>query len=446
MSKFNQYEYVASALSYTGAMGREGIDYSQFNEWMSKIDNIHNHNVSSLFNAYTEVDIAELQHSMKGFHRTYSDSGGLQMISLNVGGISEKAKHDVYEVQAKFSDVAMIFDEIPVYTPSHIGKMNHRDPNIKKMMTEAGLKPKRVSELKNAEARVYDPEMLKPKAKETAANILDQIRHFEKMGSDTKVICILQGNTTEDYQRWLNYILKDIPREEWKRISGLAFGSPAYGAGQLEDIEKAFFIGQLEAPSYIKRHIHLLGVGSANRMLPIVSFRKTGIIPEDVLVSYDSSKHTGGLVRGQFQNEFKIMSVPRDTRENLDKLERSIDSLSRHILKFEVDRDFLHTIVFDTHSQIREKHGDNEATTQRIMQYRFLLLVNSIYNMIKTIDRMHTDDLYLDSVCENQALKTLLKVKNADDFNAWKRFSKGQIESSRTPVKDQIMSLEEFFV
>jgi hypothetical protein len=283
-------------------------------------------------------------------------------------------------------------------------------------------------------------------AKDTAKNILNQIRYFDKIDSKTKIIIVLQGNNTQWYQKWLNIILKNIPYERWERLGGIAFGSPAYGAGMLEDIEKLFFISQIEAPKHLTKHFHLLGVGAMNRMIPVALFRRNGVIPEDVLVSYDSSKHTGGLVRGQYQIGHKIVAVPRDSKKHLSKIENKIFTFAKEILGVELPHEDLHNVMFLTVPEFVARYPNKpyDEVTQNLINLRFTMLFNSIYEFIKNFDRLHTDEKYLHSITDNNIL-LLEKVKTPQEFAEWEHLVRGKISSKRTPCKGVNSNLEEFF-
>jgi hypothetical protein len=434
-----QYEYIASAVSFAGKIDNPKYTLSTASDWVSRLNGLHNHYVSALYNAYTEPGYGTRQYNeFRGFHQHYGDSGGLQMVSLNIGKITDDAKEKIYEQQGRYSDVAMIFDEIPVFVPDQI------DKNVLK---QNGISAKyNTRSLKNTDSRVFDPDIFVACAKETARNILNQINYFDKIESNTKIIIVLQGNNTEWYQKWLNIILKNIPFEKWNRLGGIAFGSPAYGAGMLEDIEKLFFISQIQAPKHLTKHFHLLGVGAMNRMIPVALFRRNGVIPEDVLISYDSSKHTGGLVRGQYQIGHKIVAVPRDSKKHLSKIENKIFTFAKEILGVELPHEDLHNVMFLTVPEFMSRYPNQPEleVTQNLINLRFTMLFNSIYEFIKTFDKLHTDEKYLHSITNNNIL-LLEKVKTAQEFAEWEHLVRGKISSKRTPCKGINNSLEEFF-
>jgi hypothetical protein len=427
------YEYTASALSHAGQFEKDEYDFPQVNEWIAKLNRTHSHYVSALFNAYTEKDMGEvLKSKFSSFHNLMADSGGLQMMTLGHGKISDAAKEKIYDIQARDSSIAMIFDEIPT--------VSYHD---QKKIKEAGLKVK--AELKNNNSRYFDPDLFKDCAKETARNILNQIKHFDKVGSETKIICVLQGNDTSWYQKWLDVVLKNIPRERWERLGGIAFGSPAYGSGVLEDVEKYFFISKIEAPKHLQQHFHLLGVGSIKRMYPLVPMRNSGIIPESTLISYDSTKHTGGLSRGDIQMEENCVRVYRDTKQNLEQAERKIQEFATNVIGHEIENmKFVHDVLLWTLSDVVKMHGDTSETRHKIIVTKFLFLMTSIYNFISTFERCHKDEKYFAEVCDFESVLALKSVKTWDDFNKWKNFAKYELTSSKVGVKPTV-TMEDFF-
>ena len=63
-------------------------------------------------------------------------------------------------------------------------------------------------------------------------------------------------------------------------------GSSALGNGELEDYIRAYACKTLEAPEHVKQHLHMLGVGSTKRMIPMLSLTDVNVI------SYDSVSHS----------------------------------------------------------------------------------------------------------------------------------------------------------
>lgn len=423
-----QYEYVASGINFAVNHNKgDNYDevYKKVNSWIGLLNNTNNHHVSGLFNAFTEADDGGIYTKhFPAFNSLMGDSGGLQMVSLGIGQISDEQKIKIYDIQGKYSDTAMIFDEIPVTTPGAV----FADA------ISAGTKRTK-TELKDTSSRVFDPSKFESSAIETARNIVNQINHFEKIESDTKVVCVLQGNSTEDYQRWLDIILKKVPASEHKKIGGIAFGSPAFGAGLMEDIEKYFFISQIQAPDHLMKHFHLLGVGALGRLFPVAVFRNSGIIPADVLISYDSTKHTGGLVRGDMQINEDCLRAERSTQKNLSKQISTLVDFSTNILKDPLtDIKWISDAIIQPKSQIIKMYGESGETNLKLTELKFMILFCSVYNFIKTFDKCHKSEAFLNRVCGNQSVLSLKNVETRKEFDQWKNFAKSSVKSNKVKV------------
>ena len=116
-----KFEYVVSGLT----MGIDDLYYNpvvaepyikHMNQKITDLDDrFDNQNLSLLYNAHQErkhgVTMTETMND--SWHRLFADSGGLQMARTSKG-ITPELKDKVYYHQAKYCDVAMIFDEIPI--------------------------------------------------------------------------------------------------------------------------------------------------------------------------------------------------------------------------------------------------------------------------------------------------------------------------------------------
>ena len=166
-----RYDYVASGLSFT-RVGRVGLKEETFdfiNNYVEKIQS-DQHKFSMLFNAYKEKSLGERLYSRykKSCKNIYSDSGGLQMITLGEN-ITQEKKRMVYDVQAKNSTIAFQFDEIPVVVEGE------------------------KSEKLDVQNRFFDESFLEEKARHSGRNLKEQIDYFREIGSETKPFLILQG-------------------------------------------------------------------------------------------------------------------------------------------------------------------------------------------------------------------------------------------------------------
>ena len=297
------FEYVASGLSHAALNKKylsDEVDNNLYGECITNINNMFkainqdHHRVSLLFNAYIEKHYGVLFNKLfykNTLNNIYSDSGGLQMITLGHTSTDE-LKNSVYDIQSNLSTVGMCFDEIPVTV----------NANEKTSTT-------------NMSARIYDVNVFAQKAKETGINLKNQIEYFKNNPNNMcKPMIILQGNCFDTYQQWTDIVLNEIGHSNWKYIDGIALGGAALGQGVYEDLQRNFYCTHVELPSEIKiKHYHLLGVGSLFRMLPMMALIRDKKI--DAHISYDSTTHTGGISRGNYF----ISDVPTNFPQYKDK-------------------------------------------------------------------------------------------------------------------------------
>jgi hypothetical protein len=224
-----------------------------------------------VFNAYTEKNLGKFiqENIAESVFDIHSDSGGLQIITRNLP-MNDEIKNKVYDTQSRLSDAAMCFDNIP--------------------LINVGTKENKIV--------VFDRENLKHKARETGKNITKQIEHFLREKTKARPLIIIHGNCLETANIWSETLFNEIPKSMHEVIKGVAIGSGGVGYGTLEEVKKLFWYTQL--PFDIKeKHLHLLGVGAINRMLPLLTFLSEGMI-KDTFVSYDNTTHTSMNIFGRY--------------------------------------------------------------------------------------------------------------------------------------------------
>ena len=138
-----KFEYVVSGLT----MGIDDLYYNpvvaapyikHMNQKITDLDaRFDNQNLSLLYNAHQErkhgVTMTETMND--SWHRLFADSGGLQMARTKKG-ITPELKDKVYYHQAKYCDVAMIFDEIPIEFDLSLVGGNFRAPGSCNLFSE----------------------------------------------------------------------------------------------------------------------------------------------------------------------------------------------------------------------------------------------------------------------------------------------------------------------
>ena len=236
--------------------------------------------IDLLFNAYTEEKFGEhiRENESFGFSKLYADSGGLQIVTQGKQ-VSDELKKSIYATQS-VADFAMCFDEIPTRSI--------------KPTTGGGGSRSQVSD------KMYFPTQSKECAIKTAHNINEQCRIISGLTDKSKVLYIIQGNTDQDMFEWFSHGVEVL--DNFDTIGGLALADTCIGNGVLESVD--MFIGYKRiydafGDSVAKKHIHLLGVGSVNRLMPTL-WVKDSMLHSDITVSFDSTSASMTYMMGKF--------------------------------------------------------------------------------------------------------------------------------------------------
>lgn len=249
---------------------------------------------SSLFNAYQEEKDGKLINENNRFNHTslYADSGGLQVITAGKV-INDEVKEKVYTTQAKYCDYAMTFDEMPL-----------------KIVPELAT-----GSVAGADGQVYIDELIPITAKNSAKHIQKQIDMFEELETDTKIMPILHGYDGDSFIQYGETILNEL-QHIGDHIQGIAIASLRGHADNKVGLMKVFdYVPKIVNddrinPKY-KQHVHLLGVGAHQRLLPALMMVKKGILPVKKL-SFDSTKIMKSYTYGKVFQSVEEYKNPKD--------------------------------------------------------------------------------------------------------------------------------------
>ena len=283
------FEYVVSGLT----MGIDDLYYNpivaapyikHMNQKITDIDNyFDNQNLSLLYNAHQErkhgVTMTETMND--SWHRLFADSGGLQMARTKKG-ITPELKDKVYYHQAKYCDVAMIFDEIPIeFDLSLIG-----GNSMKASLT----------------GRRFDRSDIKRAAHATLENVKRQIEVFKQEESKAKLMLISQGQSVDTYREYIEYICQGLDEEEINMfICGVAPSSLCNGNSFAHRCEMIYAMKEYQIPDIIKENVHLLGVGNHEALSPF--FLNSDYFSFIKNLSYDSSSHASSWFYSRYRNK-----------------------------------------------------------------------------------------------------------------------------------------------
>lgn len=422
-------EYVASGsthIHYEVATAKDTQCLDVMNRVLGHAQGKHDHMYSLLFNALTErKTIRMMDPGMTNSYRMYSDSGGLQLVTQGKV-VDDAIKNEIYDIQNKHSDVAMCFDEIPVkFTGATGGGMNDNS------------------------SRYFDADNFDHYARETGKNVFNQIKTFvESDGQRAKPLLIIHGNNLDYMRKWVDLALSEIPQDYHQYIYGLASAGPSLGTGPLEDVERFSVLGLLEIDDRLKENIHLLGIGSVRRLLPILMYKKSGFISPTAHISYDSTSHTAGITMGRYYINGRFMETPQPNLTNHTKVFADLRSQFEYVIddfKFD-EQDYLR-VMSTSFSKVNAKGVVYDINA--MMVYYVLYVFGSILNFTKHVESLCTDDKVLDELLSVRGLneyKYLGDIKSYADYQHWRSHVGRYMKSKPVLTKQSDFNLNSLFL
>lgn len=174
-----------------------------------------------------------------GVDSIYGDSGGLQIVTLGKK-ITPELKQQVYRTQSSV-DFGMCFDEIPLTS----------------MYSGVGS-----AERVNVANKLYMTSRQEECGKLTGQNIRQQIETFKQLGSKTKAMAILQGNTPEDMLKFYQDSRSQLESHHLDGLGGLAVADTCMGNETLESVDllTGWKMVHDSEPLAHRNHLHLLGI------------------------------------------------------------------------------------------------------------------------------------------------------------------------------------------
>ena len=389
-------EYVASGSSYFKLMYAESLEPQNldfFARTFGSLNNTHNHKDSLLYNAYTEKRPGEWmgEHYRPLVHSIHADSGGLQMITLG-RTITNELKEEVYDSQARNSDIAMCFDVIPVRTLD-AGRSDRLDLNNRR----------------------FDRTDLERCARETGRNLRRQIDFFDEKGSKSRPMLITQGNDYDSYMKWTEYVVAELDEYHVSRIGGIAMGAAALGKGSLEDFKRAFYFTELPI-NLQSKHLHLLGVGSVYRMIPQFIFMQNGLY-QNVEMSYDSTTHTSGVTQGRYYKDDLALNF---TRAFDDKYRIVWEDIKRNFPFYDYSLETFYEALNISSRTYQEKHGNIDPS----LQTYGVFVSSAIKNFLAHVEKLQNsrdEIMNMSRGIDATAFNALYSVHNKQDFDHWLR-------------------------
>ncbi|MGZ4849782.1 MAG: hypothetical protein ACXV2C_00150 [Candidatus Bathyarchaeia archaeon] len=381
---------------------------------------------SMLFNAYTEVGIGK---AAKEFYedkvnKIYADSGGLQIITLG-RQVTEADKENIYELQGSLSHVAMCFDEIPITTRLKQGSSK--------------------LEITNMSARMFDPDKVKEKAIATGINVKNQIRKFREMGSSTKPMLILQGNSIDSFQEWIDYAC-DAIGSDLSEVCGISLAGTTLGGGSLENIVRIAAGTLCKYPKELNiENTHMLGVGTPIRLAPFVPLAHK---MKKQYLSFDSTTHSHAVFKGTIILGGKAQKVSNLSPYEREEIVQNINTFLNGRCDYRISlEDF--DDMFAGSLPYREKYGRLGAHCPKFILITGVVFAYMVYDCLLTVQKMFTDKITFHTMAKNYGgfgiYKTLGQCNDINDFKEWYNKNRQHFDSDKVDNIKESATLEAFF-
>lgn len=381
--------------------------------------------IDILFNAYTEADMGKRirEKDMFGFQHLFADSGGLQIVTAGKS-VDDSLKKSIYKTQSS-ADFAMCFDEIPC-------------SNIE------GLSMDTKSNRSQTGNKVFYPERIYETSTKTARNIREQIETLDEIGTSTVVHYIIQGNTTEDMVKWFENGTKVLLPEHYKRVGGLALADTCMGNGPLESVDMLVayhLIRKQFGVEMTNNWIHLLGVGSVRRLIPLMYFLNSGLLPKDLTISFDSTSFSMSYFMGRFVSDdgSKVERHAHKYKQMFHKVFKYFEPIYREYFPNVDEEVFVNYCVDQIRSLADTVNNAPKDLASLVRANITLTLAWQILGFVKNINKAQDTAKH-----DRTGMGMLQYVNDYDDYLSWKREYSRFVPSSR--IKRELKTtIDSFF-
>ena len=384
--------------------------------------------IATLFNAYTESSFSPRFDTLDNFGAVarYADSGGLQIVTVGKQ-ITDEIKQEIYKTQTA-ADYAMCFDVIPLESFSITRTRNERSNVGNKLFNNA----------KHEES-----------GRLTGLNIKQQIKTFRELGAKTKVIPIIQGNNAEDMMVYYTQIANQLSDADYDFISGMAVADTCIGNGVLESIEMLKGAKEITKVCHenIKKHLHILGVGSISRMRPILYLNKSGYLNTFEKVSYDSSSHTSTFDYGLLKVNGTCTALGSVRTPKAVAHFQNVYRLFNRFLSSKVtEGEFIDMILGDGKRDWKYSTVKDLALSlpdEKMMVAFLIKTIHTYYqidNFVTCIDRVLEEE-----TCGIKEIDSLLRVSTDQEMQSWFKHISRSVKSKRIKRKEDHGSLDGVF-
>lgn len=385
-----KFEYIMSALGMCGYNEHTELARDIINDYLKDRPN----DFGMLFNAMTEAKEGVKYFNNYNYKELLSDSGGLQITTLGLSSEETKKKHkEIYDIQSKYSTIAMCFDEMPI-------KLSH-----KVIGTQSRL---------DFSNRFFIRDLVKQAALDTSNNIKEQIKVFKKNNSETKIMLICQGNDLKTYKEYVETAFNNLTEEEQSYIYGLAPSGACNGNASLDRFDMLYTIKEFDIPLNIKKNIHLLGVGSFTGLLPLIASSDYFSFIENL--SFDSSSAP---------RKYRIdgQGIEGDQFEKNHSIEKVTQQYMKIIKRY--SKYFRQVPGWDMHSFLENSTYYSSKNTKKIWMYRNreCNIHNSLALLLWFFVPAWKYEQVMENIekCKSIEFNYLKAIKNYDDYLKYRK-------------------------
>ena len=362
--------------------------------------------ISGLFNAFTEemfaTRVEETGYDFKDLFPDgiYADSGGLQVLTQGKT-IDTKMKNKIYEIQAKYADFAMSFDEMPF------------------RMVDG--------------QKIYLPDKVGDCGNLAGKNLKEQIEFFDNIGSKTKIFPIVQGLGLKDMKTYTLNMLSALNKKQIEKLECLAVGGIQ---SEFELLERSVNIYKIDGiPSKVRNHFHILGVTGFRKLMPVMIGARNGLMPGIRKLSFDSTTFTKSYLLGNIQPSLKDITTGRQKRTLGKVRDTFVEDYYQQMWDFW--KDIPENVFENVEDMIEHSCFNSRGLTTGAQQYKEwgpehgikTITQKYVYVYYNTFKFMEILEAYLEGRLELSdfmgnykqlhLLQALEKINDTKDFDQW---------------------------
>jgi hypothetical protein len=248
--------------------------------------------------------------------------------------------------------------------------------------------------------------------------------------------------------------MNDLSKEELSFCAeGLSFSNAAFGIGLKEEIYRIIAIEKIKSERY--KHIHILGLGSIKRLLPLLILSNNGLLKGIERISFDSTSHTANSSMGtyylksmkkhdvgRFQYNKSLTLIIQDIKENFEEIFEELEQL----FEFPINEEMLYYTT-GVPTQFKDSKYKNHEYIHAC--FTVLFMASQVLNFTYIINECRKSKKFMlkNIGKDNRSLHSLANiVKCLDSFKFWEDQIQGKnIQSKKIIDISSNQSVNQFF-